>query len=92
MLLHTLITFTIPLCIYSVMGIVVARILLNPVNPRHFNWLEWLQFTVDALRIVFLWPLVLFIEKTKSWLETSAGLHDPSPVNPIASTNSKETA
>jgi hypothetical protein len=36
---------------------------------RGFNWLKWLQFLVDAGRIVMLWPLVLFIEKLEAWLK-----------------------
>ncbi len=67
--MHLFTTFYVPMLIYSVMGVFIARIQLSEVNPKQFNWLAWLQFAVDALRIVFLWPLVLFIEKSKSWLE-----------------------
>ncbi len=76
-------TFTIPLCIYSVMGIVIARIQLNQVDVKQFTLLGWLQFLVDALRIVFLWPLVLFIEKSKSWLENTTALEGSNPVNDL---------
>jgi hypothetical protein len=33
------------------------------------TWLQWLQFLVDAVRIVLLWPLVLFVEKISVWLK-----------------------
>jgi hypothetical protein len=78
MFLKTLTTFTIPLVIYSVMGLFIARIQLSQTDVKHFKWLGWLQFSVDAMRIVFLWPLVLFIEKSKSWLENTAELSDSS--------------
>ena len=58
-----------PALVYIGMGLVVARILLDGTNTRRFTWLEWLQFLVDAARIVMLWPLVLFIEKLESWLK-----------------------
>jgi hypothetical protein len=58
-----------PVLIYLGMGLVVARILLDGANPRRFTWLQWLQFLVNALRIVLLWPLVLFIEKLENWLK-----------------------
>jgi hypothetical protein len=84
MLLDTLSTFSIPLCIYSVMGIIIARILLADVNRKQFTWIKWLQFAVDILRIVFMWPLVLFIEKSKSWLENTAGLEEAQPITASA--------
>jgi hypothetical protein len=71
MFMHTLTTFYIPLTIYTLMGIFIARIQLHNGSPKQFNLLKWVQFIVDVLRIVFLWPLVLFIEKSKSWLEDS---------------------
>ncbi|MBK9925262.1 MAG: hypothetical protein IPP66_08205 [Anaerolineales bacterium] len=61
-----------PALIYLGMGMVIARILLDGTNTRHFNWLQWLQFLVDAARIVMLWPLVLFIEKFESWLKSDS--------------------
>jgi hypothetical protein len=79
MFLKTLTTFTIPLVIYSVMGLIVARIQLSKTDVKQFKWLEWLQFSVDALRIVFLWPLVLFIEKSKNWLENTTTLAESNP-------------
>jgi hypothetical protein len=60
--------FSPPVLIYLGMGLVVARILLDGIQPRRFTWLRWLQFLVDASRIVLLWPLVLFIDKLKIWL------------------------
>jgi len=65
-------TFAIPLSLYMVMGAIITRIQLDKTDTRGYRWLQWLQFGVDILRILFMWPLVLFIEKSKSWLEKSA--------------------
>ena len=54
------------------MGVMIARIQLGDTNTRKFNWLQWLQFLVDAARIVMLWPLVLFIEKFEAWLKSDS--------------------
>jgi hypothetical protein len=89
MLLNTLSTFSIPLCIYSVMGIIVARIQLAAFDRKQFNWMKWLQFAVDFLRIVFMWPLVLFIEKSKSWLENTSGLEETQPITGALNENTK---
>jgi hypothetical protein len=59
-----------PVLIYLAMGLMIARIQLEGVNTRGFTWLQWLQFLVDAARIVMLWPLVLFIEKFEAWLKS----------------------
>jgi hypothetical protein len=59
-----------PALIYLAMGLIIARIQLEGVNTRGFTWLQWLQFLVDAARIVMLWPLVLFIEKFEAWLKS----------------------
>ena len=61
-----------PVLIYLAMGIMIARIQLGDTNTRKFNWLQWLQFLVDAARIVMLWPLVLFIEKFEAWLKSDS--------------------
>ena len=61
-----------PALIYLGMGLIIARILLDGTNTRGFTWLQWLQFLVDAARIVMLWPLVLFIEKFEVWLKSSS--------------------
>jgi len=61
-----------PALVYIGMGLVIARILLDGTNTRDYNWLKWLQFLVDAARIVMLWPLVLFIEKFESWLKSDS--------------------
>ncbi len=61
-----------PALIYLGMGIIIARIQLGDTNTRGFNWLQWLQFLVDAARIVMLWPLVLFIEKFETWLKSDS--------------------
>ncbi len=59
-----------PALIYIGMGLVLARILLDGTSTRRFTWLQWLQFLVDAARIVLLWPLVLFLEKLEAWLKS----------------------
>lgn len=60
-----------PALIYLGMGLIMARILLDGTQVRNFTWLQWLQFLIDAARIVLLWPLVLFLEKFEAWLESS---------------------
>jgi hypothetical protein len=60
-----------PVLVYLGMGLLVARIMLDGTRTRGFTWLQWFQFLVDAARIVFLWPLVLFIEKLETWLKSS---------------------
>jgi hypothetical protein len=62
---------SVPALIYIGMGLVVARILLDGTSTRGFRWLQWLQFLVDAARMVLLWPLVLFLEKLDVWLKSS---------------------
>jgi hypothetical protein len=61
-----------PALLYLAMGLVIARILLENTTTRGFTWLQWLQFLVDAARIVMLWPLVLFMEKFESWLKSDS--------------------
>ena len=61
-----------PALVYIGMGLVIARILFDGTNTRGYNWLKWLQFLVDAARIVMLWPLVLFIEKFEAWLKSDS--------------------
>jgi len=68
-MLETTTNISAPALVYLGMGLVMARILLDGTNTRRFTWLQWLQFLVDALRIVLLWPLVLFIEKLETWLK-----------------------
>ena len=58
-----------PVIVYIGMGLITARILLDGTQVRGYNWLQWLQYLVDAARIVLLWPLVLFIEKLEAWLK-----------------------
>ena len=62
---------SVPALIYIGMGLVIARIMLDGTRVRGFTWLQWLQFLVDAARIVLLWPLVLFLEKLEAWLKSS---------------------
>ena len=61
-----------PALLYLGMGLVIARILLENTRTRGFTWLQWLQFLVDAARIVMLWPLVLFMEKFEGWLKSDS--------------------
>jgi hypothetical protein len=61
-----------PVLIYLGMGLVLARIMLDGTQTRQFNWLGWLQFLVNAARIVVLWPLVLFMEKFEAWLKSDS--------------------
>ena len=65
-------TISAPALIYLWMGLVIARILLENTKTRSFTRLQWLQFLVDAARIVMLWPLVLFMEKFESWLKSDS--------------------
>jgi len=64
--------FSPPALIYIAMGIMTARIQLGDTNTRGYNWLQWLQYLIDAARIVMLWPLVLFIEKFEGWLKSDS--------------------
>jgi hypothetical protein len=69
-----------PLLIYFGMGLATARFLLDKTNLRGLTRLEWLQFLVRAASIVFLWPLVLFLEKMETWLHSdSEGLPNDHP-------------
>lgn len=61
-----------PALIYLAMGMMIARIHLENTRTRGFTWLQWLQFLVDAARIVMLWPLVLFMEKFEGWLKSDS--------------------
>jgi hypothetical protein len=61
---------TAPALVYLGIGFIVARIVLDGKKTRGFTWLQWLQFLVDAARIVLLWPLVLLVEKVVAWLKT----------------------
>mgnify|MGYP000904640192 CR=1 FL=1 len=89
---ESLSTFSIPLFIYIVMGVVITRIQLNNVNPKNFGWLQWLQFAVDVLRIVFLWPLVLFTDKLHGWLVSSSGVEDRKSGNEMVAVQSHESS
>ena len=78
MFFESLKTFSTPLIIYVAMGVFITRIQLDKTNTRGYRWLQWLQFGVDVLRIVFMWPLVLFIEKSQNWLEKSIPVEEAS--------------
>jgi hypothetical protein len=60
---------SIPEWIYLGMGTMVARILLDGTDTRGYAWLSWLQFIFNIVRIVVLWPLVLFVERVEAWLK-----------------------
>lgn len=68
---ETTVNTSAPALIYLGMGLVIARIMLDGTRTRGLTWLQWLQFLVDAARIVVLWPLVLFMEKLDAWLKSS---------------------
>ncbi len=61
---------SLPELIYLAMGAIIARILLEKTSTKGFTTLQWLQFIFDILRILILWPLVLFLEKFEKWLKT----------------------
>jgi hypothetical protein len=61
-----------PALIYLAMGLMIARIMLEGTNTKGFTWLPWLQFLMNAARIVMLWPLVLFVEKFEAWLKSDS--------------------
>ncbi len=69
---ETTLNISAPALIYIAMGLLMARIILDRKSTRGFNWLQWLQYLVDAARIVLLWPLVLFIEKFEAWLKSDS--------------------
>jgi hypothetical protein len=63
---------SLPALIYIGMGIVLARILSDRGLLQTTGWFRWVQFSVDVLRIVLLWPLVLFTDKLTEWLAPTA--------------------
>ncbi len=83
--------FSTPLIIYIFMGIFVTRIQLDQVNPRRYKWLQWMQFVVDVLKNVLLWPLVLFIEKSQQWLESTAPIEKVNQVKELVSATASKT-
>jgi len=60
---------SIPEWIYLAMGGMIARIHLDGTQTRGFSRMDWVRFIFDVIRIVFLWPMVLFIEKVEAWLK-----------------------
>jgi hypothetical protein len=52
------------------MGAIIARIILDKTSTKGFSTLKWFQFIFDILRILILWPLVLFLEKFENWLKS----------------------
>lgn len=87
MLFESFKTFATPMIIYVVMGAFITRIQLDKTDTHGFRWLQWLQFGVDVLRIVFMWPLVLFIEKSQSWLEKSSPAEEGAKVKEASQIN-----
>jgi hypothetical protein len=64
------VTMSLPELIYLAMGAIIARIILENTSTKGFTSLQWFQFIFDILRIVILWPLVLFLEKFGIWLHS----------------------
>ncbi len=62
---------SVPALLYIALGVILARIMLEGTQVRGFTFLQWVQFLIDAARIVLLWPLVLFLEKFEAWLKSS---------------------
>jgi hypothetical protein len=60
---------SLPEFIYLAMGAIVARVLLEKTDTRGYKSLQWSQFIFDILRIVVLWPLVLFLDTFVGWLK-----------------------
>jgi len=73
------------------MGIIVTRIQLDQINPRGYKWLQWMQFMVDVLKNILLWPLVLFIEKSQQWLESTTPIEDGNTVKELVSATASKT-
>lgn len=84
--------FSTPLFIYLMMGIIITRIQLDQVNPKGYSWLQWLQYIVEVLKNILMWPLVLFIEKAQQWLEKSSPIEEVNPVKEFIATAAKETS
>lgn len=61
---------SLPEFIYLGMGAIVARVLLEKTDTHGYKSLQWAQFIFYILRIVVLWPLVLFLETFVGWLKT----------------------
>jgi hypothetical protein len=61
---------SLPEFIYLAMGALLARILLEKTSTKGFSALQWAQFIFNIMRILILWPLVLFLDKLDSWLKT----------------------
>ncbi len=57
-----------PEILYLAMGAIIARILLENVFSKGFSEMQWSQVIFEVLRIVVLWPLVLFLRTFESWL------------------------
>lgn len=60
---------SIPGLIYLAMGAVVARILLDGTLTQGYRTMEWFTLAFNIARIIFLWPLVLFIDRFEGYLK-----------------------
>lgn len=61
---------SLPEFIYLCMGAIIARVMLEKTITTGFSSMQWAQFVFDILRIVVLWPLVLFLNTFIGWLKT----------------------
>lgn len=61
---------SLPELLYLSMGAIIARIYLEKTSTKGFKTFDWFQFIFEILRVVMLWPLVLFLEKFEKWLKT----------------------
>lgn len=60
---------SLPEVLYLAMGAIIARILLEHTTTKGYSTLQWSQFIFEVLRIIILWPLVLFLRTFQSWLK-----------------------
>ena len=60
---------SLPEVLYLAMGAIIARILLEHISTKGYTFLQWSQFIFEVMRIVILWPLVLFLRTFESWLK-----------------------
>jgi hypothetical protein len=60
---------SLPEVLYLAMGAIITRILLEHTSTKGYTTLQWAQFIFEILRILILWPLVLFLKTFESWLK-----------------------
>ncbi len=61
---------SLPEFLYLAMGAIITRIYLENTSTKGFKTFDWVQLIFEILRVVVLWPLVLFLEKFEKWLKT----------------------